>query len=168
MTGKTSSVNADGIFEPFEIDRVPWEEHAQGERFGMRYQQLGKFGGSSQIGVAMEILSPGKQANPAHFHMLEEEHVFILEGKLTLRLGDKSYELSAGHYICFPAGQKVGHALINNTTEPCRYLILGNPNPHDVMVFTDSGRVSVRLTGEGYRKSATMEYWDGEDVGNKD
>ena len=28
------------------------------------------------------------------------------------------------------------------------------------MVFTDSSRVSVKLTGESYRKSATMDYWE--------
>jgi len=33
----------------------------------------------------------------------------------------------------------------------------------DVIVYTDSGRVGVRLTGEGYRKSATLGYWEGED-----
>jgi len=59
--------------------------------------------------------------------MLEEEHVLVLEGSMTLRLGDKRYPLAAGHYACFPAGQKVGHALINETGAPCRYLVLGNP-----------------------------------------
>ena len=59
------------------------------------------------------------------------------------------------------AGQKAGHALINHTSQPCRYLVLGNPQPHDVVVFTDSGRVSVRLTGESYRQSETMDYWEG-------
>jgi hypothetical protein len=28
-------------------------------------------------------------------------------------------------------------------------------------VYTESGRVSVRLTGEGYRKSDTMDDWEG-------
>ncbi len=94
--------------------------------------------------------------------MLEEEHLFILEGNLTLRLGDKTFELSTGNYVCFPAGQKAGHALVNNSSSICRYLIIGERNPHDVIIYTDSGRVSVRLTGEGYHKSATMEYWAGE------
>ncbi|HEY1392596.1 MAG TPA: cupin domain-containing protein [Methylibium sp.] len=160
-----SSVNADGIYEPFEIGHVPWVEFSHGERYGLRYQHLSSFGGGSQISVSMEILPPGKQANQAHFHLLEEEHVFVLEGALTLRLGDKSYVMSAGHYVCFPAGQKLGHALINHTAEPCRYLVLGNPHPHDVAVHTDTGRVSVKLTGEGYRGSATMGYWDGADAG---
>ena len=158
--GKATSLNAEGIFEPFHIDRVPTEEFSQGRLFASRFRQLGEFGGASHVGVCMETLEPGKQACPAHYHMLEEEHLLILEGALTLRLGDHSYKLSVGHYVCFPAGQKAAHALINNGTAPCRYLLIGERNPHDVIVYPDSGRVGVRLTGEGYRKSATMEYWD--------
>lgn len=164
MNTPPSSVNADGVFEPFHIDQVPWEEFSRGTRFGMRYQHLSSFGGGSQISVSMEVLPAGRQANQAHYHLLEEEHVFVLEGSLTLRLGERSHELSAGHYVCFPAGQKVGHALINHTAQPCRYLVLGSPHPHDVAVHTDTGRVSVKLTGEAYRKSATMGYWEGVDV----
>jgi len=113
--------------------------------------------------VCVEIIAPGKQSYPAHYHMLEEEHLLILEGQITLRLGENSHEMSAGDYVCFPAGQKAGHTLVNNSNAPCRYLIIGERNPNDVIVFTDSGRVSVRLTDEGYRKSATMDYWEGEE-----
>ena len=158
--GKATSLNAEGIFEPFHIDRVPTEEFSRGGRFASCFRQLGEFGGGSHVGVCMETLEPGKQACPAHYHMLEEEHLLILEGALTLRLGDRTWELSAGHYVCFPAGQKAAHALVNNGSAPCRYLLVGERNPNDVIVYPDSGRVGVRLTGEGYRKSATMEYWD--------
>ena len=120
MTEQATSANAERIFERFAIDRVPVEEHAKGERFGVRFQRLGEFGGAAHV------------------------------------------ELAAGHYVCFPAGQKAGHTLVNHTTAPCRYLVIGERNSHDVIVFTDSGRVSVRLTGEGYRKSATMDYWEAE------
>lgn len=92
--------------------------------------------------------------------MLEEEHVLVLEGAMTIRLGDNTHVVDAGHYVCFPAGQKVGHSLFNHSTAPCRYLIIGNPQPHDVLVFPESGRVGVRLTGESYRKAHTMEYWE--------
>ena len=164
MTEKATSANAEGIFEPFAIDRVPVEEYAKGGRFGVRFQQLGEFGGAAHVGVCMEVLAPGNQTYPAHYHMLEEEHLLVLEGGATLRLGEKSFELAAGHYVCFPAGQKAGHTLINHTAAPCRYLVIGERNPHDVVVYTDSGRVGVRLTGEGYRKAATMDYWEGEHI----
>lgn len=167
MTQKPSAVNSDGISEPFSVEDVPWEDYFKGERFGVRFRPLGEFGGCSHVGVSMEVLDPGKQAYPAHYHMLEEEHLLILEGRATLRLGEKTHELSAGSYVCFPAGQKAGHALLNNSGAPCRYLIIGERNPNDVIVYTDSNRVSVRLTGEGYKKSATMDYWDGEKVSGR-
>jgi uncharacterized cupin superfamily protein len=99
--------------------------------------------------------------------LLEEEHVFVLEGGLSLQLGTKTYELSAGHYVCFPAGQKASHSLTNRTDNPCRYLVFGNPQPSDVVVFAETGRVSVRLTGESYRTSPTVEYWEGVDAERK-
>lgn len=164
MANKPSSINANGVYEPFAVEDVPWEEYSEGDRFGLRFRQLGEYGGCSHVGVCMEELAPGKQTYPSHYHMLEEEHLLILEGQATLRLGEQTYELTAGDFACFPAGQKVGHTLVNNTDSVCRYLIIGERNPNDVVVYTDSGRVGVRLTGEGYKKSATLDYWEGEDT----
>jgi uncharacterized cupin superfamily protein len=147
---------------PFSVDDVPWEEYSHGERFGTRFRQLGEYGGCSHVGVCMEEIAPGRQAYPAHYHMLEEEHLLVLEGQPTLRLGENSYELGPGSYVCFPAGQKAGHALVNETDAPVRYLIIGERNLSEVTVHTDTGRVGVRLIGEGYRLADTMDYWDGE------
>lgn len=72
--------------------------------------------------------------------------------------------MKAGDYVCFPAGQKVGHSLYNHTDAPCRYIIIGERNPNDVIVYPESGRVSVRLTGEGYSGASVMEYWEGIDA----
>ena len=159
---KTSSINEAGIYEPFSIDDIEWESYSHGKRFGSRFVQLAQFGGAQHIGVSMEELAPGKQACPHHYHHLEEEQLMMLEGSCTLRLGDKTYLLNKASYVVFPAGQKAGHSLFNHTNEICRYLIIGERNPHDVIVYPDSNRVSVRLTGEGYNKAATMDYWDGE------
>jgi uncharacterized cupin superfamily protein len=157
-----SSMNADGVYEPFSIDDVPWESYSHGTRYGTRYQQLSAFGGASHVGVAMEELAPGMQACPNHYHHLEEEQLYIIEGSLTLRLGDKTYLMSAGSYVVFPAGQKLGHSLTNHTSAVCRYLVLGERNPHDVIVYPDSNRVTVRLSGESYDKAATLTYWERE------
>lgn len=159
---KPSSINADGISEPFSVEQVAWDEYVHGTRFGTRYRQLGEFGGAKNVGVCMEELAPGKQACPHHYHHLEEEQMMIVEGSLTLRLGEKTYLMQANDYVVFPAGQKAGHSLYNHSDAVCRYLLIGERNTHDVIVYPDSNRVSVRLTGEGYNKAATMEYWDGE------
>ncbi|WP_394780635.1 cupin domain-containing protein [Undibacterium sp.] len=158
---RTSSVNADNIYESFSAEEVPWEDHAQG-KFTCRFRRLGKFGGGSHVGVGMEELAPGMRSCPNHYHMLEEEHLFILQGELTLQLGDKTHVMATGSYCCFPAGQKAGHSLYNHSAAVCRYLILGENNPNEVVVYPDSNRVGVRLMGEGYDKAAVMEYWAGE------
>jgi uncharacterized cupin superfamily protein len=154
------------ITKPFAVEDVPWEEWAEGQHFGGRVRRLGQFAGSSHVGVVIEELPPGKRSCPVHFHILEEEHLLMLEGQVTLRLGEKTYQLSAGDYVCFPAGQEAAHNLTNNTNAVCRYLVIGERNPNDVVVYPDSGKVLVCSTNELYRKSATMQYWDGEDTGS--
>lgn len=165
MSDDNGHAETDDIFEPFAVEAVPWRSFSHGTRFAVRYRELGTHGGGSHLGVCMEVLEPGRRAYPFHYHMLEEEHLLVLEGRLTLRLGDKTYPMAAGDYVCFPAGQQAGHALYNDGDAPCRYLVIGERNPADVIVYPDSGRVNVRLTGEGYRKSATMDYWEGEEAG---
>ncbi|NJR62802.1 MAG: cupin domain-containing protein [Cyanobacteria bacterium CRU_2_1] len=162
MTQDESKAPVNPITAPFSVEDVPWEEWHQGERFGSRTRQIGRYGGGSHMGVVMEELAPGKQSCPAHYHLLEEEHLLILEGQATLRMGEQTYEVSAGDYVCFPAGQAVAHTLMNNSTAPCRFLVIGEDNPHDVVVYPDSEKVLVRATQEIYRK-AVLEYWEGED-----
>ena len=165
MTDKAISgpVGEGGLRLPFSVEDVPWEEYSHGDRFGTRFRQLGEYGGCSHVGVCMEELAPGRQAYVAHYHMLEEEHLLVLEGRPTLRLGETTHEMVPGSYVCFPAGQRAGHALVNHTDETVRYLIIGERDTHDVTVHTDSGRVGVRLMGQGYHGADTAEYWDGED-----
>jgi len=54
--------------------------------------------------------------------------------------------------------------LVNHTAKPCRNLVLRKPQPHDVLVYTESGRVHAKLMGESYRKTPTMDYWEGVQV----
>lgn len=147
---------------PFHIEDVPWGSASHGERFGTRWRALGDFGGATHIGTAIEELEPGKQSNQFHFHMLEEEHIWILEGRATLRLGDETHELSAGDYVVFPAGQQAGHCLINNSNEICRFFVIGERKPDEIAVYPDSGKILVRSLREVYRR-APIEYWEGED-----
>jgi uncharacterized cupin superfamily protein len=151
---------------PISSEDVPWESWGRGERFGVRYRHLtaSRVGRDYRVGVAIEELEPGKQTAPFHYHMLEEEHVLLLEGELTLRLGDERFRMKAGDYVCFPAGRKLGHCLINEGTATCRYVIIGENNPHEVSVYPDSHKVQVRWLDERYDRGAKRDYWDGEDA----
>ena len=154
---------------PISSENVKWDEFSEGSRFAIRYRHLtsAAVGENYHVGFAVEELAPGKQSVPAHYHMLEEEHVYILEGTLTLRLGAERHAMKAGDYACFPAGQKAGHCLINESDKVCRYIIVGERNPNEVVVYTDSNKVLVRSLGrrEIYDRAATRGYWDGEKTG---
>ncbi|RVA29421.1 cupin domain-containing protein, partial [Mesorhizobium sp. M7A.F.Ca.CA.004.11.2.1] len=154
---------------PFASDSVPWTEWSDVPRFAVRYRHLSlaALGENYHVGVAIEELPPGKQTSPAHYHIFEEEHVFILEGALTAYVGDAAYAMKAGDYICFPAGAAAGHCLINTGDAPCRYVIVGERNPNDVVVYTASNKVLVRALGSRalFDLAATRTYWDGENTG---
>ncbi len=157
MNDGTTSRQTNGLYAPFHTETVPWRSFSRGEHFALHYQDLGRFGGGSKVGVHLEELPPRKQSNPLHYHMVEEEHLYILQGSLTLTLGSDRYTMTAGDYACFPAGQPAGHTLFNHTDEPCRYLIIGENNPHDVVVYPETNRLRVRAMGEGPGHWARMD-----------
>jgi uncharacterized cupin superfamily protein len=155
------------IFPPVSSDAIAWEEYSHGAKFGSRFKHLTEavMGKERQwhVGVAIEELPPGKQSCPFHFHMLEEEHLLVLEGECTLRLGEERLRFKAGDYAVFPAGVKTGHCLVNETERPCRYIVIGENNPNESCVYPDSNKVSNRWLGERYDRSAQKDYYAGEE-----
>lgn len=161
-------MSQDQRLTPFSSEDVAWTEWSDVPRFAVRYRHLtsAALGSDYLVGVAIEELPAGMQTAPAHYHLLEEEHVYVLEGALTVRIGAERYEMRAGDYVCFPAGQKAGHCLINHSAAPCRYVIVGERNLNDVVAYTDSNKVLVRGLGRTILDlGATRGYWDGENTG---
>jgi uncharacterized cupin superfamily protein len=155
--------------KPISSDDVEWYEWSEVPRSWVRFRHLtsAAIGGDYHVGVQIEELPPGKQTALAHYHILEEEHVYVLEGTLTVRIGASVHEMKAGGYVCFPAGQKAGHCLINNSGAVCRYVVVGENLSNEVVVFTDSNKVMVRPLGRRaiYDMAAVRGYWDGENTG---
>jgi uncharacterized cupin superfamily protein len=148
---------------PFSVEQLPWEDWAEGTRFGGRTRALANSKRDHlHVGVVIEELPPGKQSCPLHYHHREEEHVWVLEGTVTLRLGDERIVMTAGDFVTFRAGVPVGHCMVNDSDQPCRYLVIGERKPHEVCVYPDSNKIMVDATGEVYDKAATRRYWDGE------
>ena len=154
---------------PIASARVPWTESRDLPRFQVRYRHLTQAlcGTNYKIGVAIEELFPGCQSAPFHYHIFEEEHVFILEGSVTLRLGEARHAMQAGDYVCFPAGQAAGHCLINESDSICRYVLVGERNPNEICVYPDSNKILVRALGRDavFDKGAMRNYWAGENTG---
>lgn len=149
---------------PTPIDGVLWTEWSQGVRFASRYRVLSDTRKDGRkIGVSYEELPPGKQSVPFHYHMLEEEHIVALEGEATLRLGEERHRIKAGDYVGFPAGQRAGHCLVNESDAPFRFLMIGSREPNEVCVYPDSRKVLVFALGRTlFRDGERFDYWDGE------
>jgi len=140
---KTATRSPEGFFEPFAVDDVPWKKLPGSTAF----KRLGRYGGGSQVGVGIDVLKAGQYSNRFHYHLKDEEHVFILKGSATLVLGARKYVMKERDYCCFPAGQKAGHHLYNHTGENCVFMTIGDNHADEIVVFPKTGKARVRATG---------------------
>lgn len=138
-TGRAPAPNVPIRSSDLEFDR--WQE---GTRFAGGEIPLGRLGGAERVGVNLVELTPGKQSCPFHWHLLEEEHFFVLEGRCVLRSGESRFEMGPGDYVCFPAGTRVAHCFENPYPEPCRMLTIGTREKNEVAVYPDSQKMKIR------------------------
>src|ERR1700722_2894233 len=143
-TVRQPTLSLKGCREPFNIDDVPWKRLGASSAF----KRLGAYGGGSQVRVGIDVLKPGEYSNRFHYHLKEEEHIFILKGSATLILGSRGYIMRERDYCCFPAGQRAGHHLYNHTQEKCLFLTIGDNHPDDIACFPNSGKARIRATGK--------------------
>lgn len=122
--------------------------------------------GAKALGFNVTSLDPGKRSCPYHFHHLEEELFYVLEGRGLLRQGDTSgeeiVEVRAGDFISFPAGTGVAHQFINDGETPLVYLAVSNRVDGDVAEYPDSNKVLLRRTRLMLRREPKLDYFDGE------
>jgi uncharacterized cupin superfamily protein len=141
---RQTTKSREGFFEPFNIEDVPWQRLPGSTAFRL----LGRYGGGSQVGVGVDILKPGQVSNKFHYHLREEEHIFILKGSATLVLGPNKYVMQERDYCCFPAAQRAGHHLVNHTKENCVFMTIGDNDPEDIACFPNTGKARIRATGK--------------------
>lgn len=90
---------------------------------------LGDALGLSAFGVNLTTLPPGCESALRHYHMREDEFIYIVSGELDLVTDDGTQTLSAGMVAGFPGGEKNGHHLINRSADDAVYLEVGNRDP---------------------------------------
>ena len=139
----------------------------------MRLKQLGKAAGGRKLGCMMHELPPGKRAWPYHYHLANEEAIYVLAGQGTLRLPSGEVSIAAGDYLAFPIGEAFAHQITNTGSEPLRYLAVSTMVEPDIACFPDSGKLGL-FAGQapgGPADGRTLfrtgrlqdtEYWDEE------
>lgn len=101
-------------------------------------------GGLTQFGAFIHVLQPGTRSSIKHWHQLEDELVYVLDGELTIIQGDDQHLLRSGDAATFPHGAPVGHFLWNKSTSVARCLIVGTRAQIDRVTYPDHDRVMYR------------------------
>lgn len=104
---------------------------------------MSRLAGLQRVGVSKVMVPPGKESFIYHSHELEEEWIYILEGKGIARIDEQEYEVTAGDFMGFPA-PGVAHHLRNPFDENLVYLMGGESREVEIADFPDIGKRMVR------------------------
>jgi uncharacterized cupin superfamily protein len=112
---------------------APYDEPCRGRFF----IQLGAAAELSQFGVNLLTLGPGSWSSQRHWHMREDEFVYVLEGEVVLVEDEGETTLGPGDSAGFKAGTRNGHHLQNRTTRDARILVVGSRFDDDHGEYSD-------------------------------
>ncbi len=104
--------------------------------------------------LAESTLAPGFAGPPPHRHRELHDMFYVLEGTLTLRLGDETLAAGPGTFVCVPPG--VVHTFRNDSDRLIRLLNFNTPSgwEHYMRDVADAAR-SGPLTPEAIGRVAS-------------
>jgi uncharacterized cupin superfamily protein len=163
-----------GVVSLNELDP---QEHEHGIR-SFRLYRLSHAAGGVDIGASLYELDAGTRSFPAHYHVANEEALYVLEGRLTLWTGSGDdpirREVTAGEYVAFPTGPAFAHDL--EAVEDARFLFLSTMVEPDFTVFPEDRKVTL-VAGDAPGEfddlyvsktldfDAELPFWDDEESG---
>lgn len=144
-----------------------------GDRDGFRWRgtSLAQGAGSERLGASIYEIEPGNSTFPYHYHLANEELLFVLKGRPDLRTPEGWRQLDEGEVVAFPLGERGAHQLVNRTDEPVRVVVISEMVGPEIAVYPDSGKVGVREHAPGsgkpglrenFKSADAVDYWEGE------
>jgi uncharacterized cupin superfamily protein len=143
-------------------------EHDSFKQYECDDGEVGLLIGARKLGYRLAKIPPGKAFCPMHWHVQSEEFFYVLEGKPSIRMRERTLECRPGDFIAFPAGEQGVHQLRNDSSEPCLVMLVGieepalkleacfYPDSEKVGMWTPAGRLRL------IRSSPDLDYFDGE------
>lgn len=105
---------------------------------GRLRRRLGDAAGLKTIGVNLTTLPPGDASSLRHWHEVEDEMVFVLEGEIVLVEETGETPLGPGEAAGFPAGAANGHRLVNRSGRSALILEMGTRPTRDRCHYPDA------------------------------
>ena len=120
-------------------------------------QRLGDCAGLTDFGVNLMRLPPGAWSSQRHWHMAEDEFVFVVEGEVVLITDGGEEILRAGDSAGFKAGVKDGHHFQNRSAKDAVVLEVGSRKQEDAGEYSD---IDMRFSPSGYAHTDGTPYPD--------
>ena len=116
-------------------------------------QRLGDAAELTDFGVNRLRLPPGAWSSQRHWHVAEDEFVYVIEGEVVLVTDSGEEILKVGDCAGFKAGVKDGHHLQNRSSRDAVVLEVGSRKSQDAGEYSD---IDMRFSDAGFtRKDGT-------------
>jgi uncharacterized cupin superfamily protein len=99
--------------------------------------RLADAAGLTQYGVNLVRLPPGAWSSQRHWHIEQDEFIYVVSGELTLVTDAGAEPLRAGDCAGFKAADGNGHHLQNRSTADATFLEMGTRLPGDGAHYSD-------------------------------
>ena len=100
-------------------------------------QRLGDAVGLTQFGVNLTRLKPGAASALRHWHVHEDEFIYVIDGELVLIEDQGETILKSGDMAGFKAGIQDAHCVVNRTQQDAVYLEIGTRAPVEHAEYPD-------------------------------
>lgn len=112
--------------------------------------RLGNAAGLTQFGVNLLRLPAGAWSSQRHWHVTEDEFVYVLEGEVVLVTNAGEETLRTGDCAGFKAGDSDGHHLQNRSSREVVILEVGTRNPQGDGVDYPDIDLAIRAGSPGF------------------
>ena len=109
---------------------------------GRSKKRLGDAAGLTNFGVNLVKLEPGSWSSIRHWHLKQDEFIYIVEGQVTLVTNAGKQILKPGDAAGFPAGEADGHHLVNHSSSIVTYLEIGDRTADERVTYPDEDLVA--------------------------
>jgi uncharacterized cupin superfamily protein len=98
---------------------------------------LGNGADLTQFGVNLTRIKPGSASALRHWHAIEDEFIYMLEGELVLVEDGGETVLKPGDCAGFKANVANGHHLVNRSSRDALYLEIGTRSKVERVTYPD-------------------------------
>ena len=125
-----------------------YPEHFKPRVAGRAKQRLGDALGLKNFGVNLTTIKPGAASALRHWHIRQDEFIYMVSGELVLVTDAGEQVLGAGMCAGFPAGAANAHHLVNRSGRDAVYLEVGDRHEDDVCEYPDHDMRLIPFEGD--------------------